>query len=664
MPFQTTAAAHFCGLRTFHQLINFAGQCAAERRPFTEVVDAMDALPGWSSGPAGVRASVALEQAAQNAYRSSQIERAKAAIAAFMQDNFDPSDDDRWSRDTLIESACITGACATHAQDGDYSTLIEPADIVALIAEYFPIEDRTDAEWHAEQALRDFHTGWRVATPEEDQEVAEAEAEMDAYLSADAVFAALPADADFPAALRDAHPLLTDESAAMITSRTVARLARQPVRQFVPVSDIDPFAGGWREPNEAAFQLHEKALKMGDLSFLRLVEPVVPWTGDLEDMALAQTATMQPRHDPITGVLDLRRRLACVDFDPTAEFRPPAWLVKGVLPHKGIGLLVGESGSGKTFLAIHAALCVAWGVPFFGRRTRPGGVLYVAAEGGSSVLPRLRAADMALGAVVGAQRLAGNSLTRSPLRIVTEAPNLSKDGNPIPLVATIEDAAADFASAGSRLALVVIDTYHGAMGGGDENSAADAGAVLAPLRAAAETHGALILVVHHLGKDTERGARGSNALPAAADAIIGLTVPGHKGHVAKPSIALRTGTVTKQRDGEAGEELAYRLPIVPLGTDEDGDPWTTCVVEPCSPPPRDKDKLTGADRDFMEALVATIGERPDGRALLKEVRLHFYAGRADAKPAAKRVAFGRALLAAIKAGRIEVDEAEEWAWIN
>lgn len=370
------------------------------------------------------------------------------------------------------------------------------------------------------------------------------------------------------------------------------------------------------------------------------------------------------RLHPVTGTLDLRRRLASVDFDPTATFRPPSWLIKGIFPHQGIGLIVGESGAGKTFLAIHAALCVAWGLPFFGKRTRPGGVLYIAAEGGSSVLPRFRAADNALGGAIGAQRLTGNELRCNPLRIVTEAPNLSRDGDPNPLIATIEDAAADFAANGSRLALVVVDTWHAAMGGGDENSAADAGAALAPLRAAAEAHGALVLIVHHSGKDAERGARGSSAVPAAADAIVSLSVPGHGGPGAKPSDALRSGAVTKVRDGEAGGQLRYRLPIVTLGEDEDGEPWTTCIVQPCVELKLDEDGLTPTEREFMNVMRAALDEGNGDRVRVKEVRLRFNAGRPDAKPDARRIAFNRAFSAAIKTDRVGVDDHEEWAWLN
>lgn len=388
---------------------------------------------------------------------------------------------------------------------------------------------------------------------------------------------------------------------------------------------------------------------------------------DAIEVSPCNTAQRSPhaRYHPDTGTLDLRRRLRSVDFDANSDFRPPSWIVKGVMPRQGLGLIYGASGAGKTFLAIHAALCVAWGLPFFGKRTKPGGVLYIAAEGGASVLPRIRAANEALAGAVAAANITrgGSSVQRAAIRVVTEAPNLSREGDARPLEATVADAVADFAAAGHRLALVIVDTWHAALGGADENSAADAGVALAPLRAAAEKHDVFVTVIHHPGKDTERGARGSNALPAAVDAMIALTVPGFDGAGARPASAFRKATVTKMRDGEVGCEFNYRLPVVQIGIDEDGDPWTTCVIEPTDPPKLDENGLSPTDRELMEAVRAALAEATGEQARLEEVRLRFYAGRPDAKADARRMAWQRSLKRAVTDGRIFTDEHDLLVWL-
>lgn len=360
------------------------------------------------------------------------------------------------------------------------------------------------------------------------------------------------------------------------------------------------------------------------------------------------------------------RALRYVDYAPGGEYAPPSWLIKNVFPRRGLGTLYGETSAGKSFLAIHAALCIARGVDFFGKRTRPGGVLYIAAEGGSSVLPRIEAADAALGSMLPANHLLRKGmppLADAPFRVVTEAPNLSRDGDHKPLELTIRLAAHAFEQKGHRLAMVIVDTWHAALGGGDENAAADAGHALRPFKEAVEDLNLFTLIVAHPGKALEKGLRGSNALPAAVDTSIELAVPGFEGPKPKPAGALRRATVNKQRDGEVGAEFHYRLPVVELGKDEDGDPWTTCTVLPCDPPKLDAEGLKPHDRDLLDAVRAALAEANAERADIQIARGRFYNKRPDAKPDARRQAWGRALKDAITSGRVAVDDHDNFIWI-
>jgi hypothetical protein len=138
-------------------------------------------------------------------------------------------------------------------------------------------------------------------------------------------------------------------------------------------------------------------------------------------------------------------------------------------------------------------------------------------------------------------------------------------------------------------------------------------------------------------------------------------VPGHEGAKAKPSTALRKAVVTKMRDGEAGQEFAYRLSVVETGRDADGEAVTTCVVLPADMPKLDGDGLSSHDRAFM-SMVRTACDEAGGRARLEEVRLRFYAAR-EGKRDAKRMAFNRALKAAIIAGSVVVDDQDIAIWI-
>ena len=484
-----------------------------------------------------------------------------------------------------------------------------------------------------------------------------------ADLGAEALLADLPPDADFVAELASRFDLAPDD-AQKVASRTVWRLTASDLR--APVygdgTNPDPFSEVVDEPahaiqTRAAGRAH--VLRDGGFE---------PPASHSEDLILAPAlAESLPEYRFPHGGLDLRRRLRAVDFDSSLETRPPSWLIKGLLIRSGVGMLYGESSAGKTFLAIHAALCVAWGLPFFGRRVKQGAVVFIAAEGGAGVIPRFKAAEAALMGAISAESLARKArglapLSRAPIRIVTEAPNLSRTGSSHPLVATIEDAEAGFAGAGHGLAMVVVDTWHAVMGGGEENSAADTGEALRPIVDLADRLGFLALLLHHPGKDLDRGARGSNSLPAAMDATIELRVPGSEGAKAKSSSAMRQATVVKLRDGETGGTFNYRLPVVQLGEDEDGDPWTTCVVEPCAAPKLDDNGLSGADREVLEAVDAAQREAGDGRAKIEVARLRFYNGRPEAKAEARRKAWTRGVERLRGAGRLEMDPHDLFVW--
>jgi hypothetical protein len=85
--------------------------------------------------------------------------------------------------------------------------------------------------------------------------------------------------------------------------------------------------------------------------------------------------------------------------------------------------------------------------------------------------------------------------------------------------------------------------------------------------AAGGTH---VLVVHHCGKDTARGARGHSSLRAATDVELEVTKNGEDG----------TGcvTVTKSRDEPGASRFGFKLEAVDLGTNAKGRTVTTCVA--------------------------------------------------------------------------------------
>ena len=80
--------------------------------------------------------------------------------------------------------------------------------------------------------------------------------------------------------------------------------------------------------------------------------------------------------------------------------------------------------------------------------------------------------------------------------------------------------AEEAAAKGLPMRWVIIDTLARAMAGMEENSAKDMGAAIAGMETISSALDCAVTVIHHSGKDTSRGERGSNSLRGAAEASI------------------------------------------------------------------------------------------------------------------------------------------------
>lgn len=258
------------------------------------------------------------------------------------------------------------------------------------------------------------------------------------------------------------------------------------------------------------------------------------------------------------------------DFSPSLDDHA---LVQGLLPEKALAAMIGASNTGKSALALDLSVSVARGVPFRGLRVRQCAVLYVATEGAQGLQNRIAALrvarelapDAALGLVTVSVDLCSSPADSS--RIVAACTTLKlKTGHPV--------------------GLVVIDTVARAMNGADENSGADMGRFLANAEDIKTQTGATVLLIHHAGKDTSKGARGHSSFRAALDTEI--TVDG--------AINPRTVVVTKQRDLAPLEPFAFNLVPVALGTNTYGEAVSAVVVEHSEIPTAHRLKASGKNQ--------------------------------------------------------------------
>ncbi len=255
----------------------------------------------------------------------------------------------------------------------------------------------------------------------------------------------------------------------------------------------------------------------------------------LEALRELLTAATAPRYK-LLGSADLR------------ALPPLAWRVRGVLPASGVAALYGPSASGKSFLALDVAAAIAEGAPWFGCRVVRAPVVYVCLEGEAGFRLRVAAWETRNG-----RPLPGD------LGVVLQSFHLADPRDVLDL--------AKVAPAGGVLFL---DTLNRAAPLADENSSRDMGGILESVKGLQRAMGGLVVLVHHTGKDSTKGLRGHSSLLAAMDAAVEVSRNDDR----------REWRVAKSKDG-ADDGLAhpFKLAVVELGTDDHGDPITSCAVE-------------------------------------------------------------------------------------
>lgn len=245
--------------------------------------------------------------------------------------------------------------------------------------------------------------------------------------------------------------------------------------------------------------------------------------------------------------------MATVDAFGPAIRKPVSWVLPGIIPEAGCGLLVSAPKVGKTRIAIEMALGLATG-------RRPLGI---------ALRKQLAVGFFSLedGEYLFADRLNG-SLNRDhgrhrfhwdghikpdmtweppmPMSLFTNFTqvDLSEDGDKQRLYETIVKY---------ELKLVVIDTLSMAIGKSDVSNSKDMYAILKDVKVIAKSTGCAIMFIHHTrkrvfekGESIQEMVLGSTALHAWSDFIMNLVAP------AEDTDMLRLGVQTKM-----GNNLHY-----------------------------------------------------------------------------------------------------------
>ncbi len=354
------------------------------------------------------------------------------------------------------------------------------------------------------------------------------------------------------------------------------------------------------------------------------------WQARYKDIPrLVSTAT--EKFAPVPANVPATYRL--LTADEVAALPPIRWRVKGVIPADGMAAVYGPSASGKSFLTLDMLAAIADGREWYGYRCNPAPVVYVCLEGEAGLSQRLQAIRARFGKDVGAS-----------MRFVT-APFQLLDSNKVNELASV------ILDAGGAGAVVVLDTLNRATPGADENSSQDMGRAVAASKALQARLGGLVILVHHTGKDATRGMRGHSSLFAALDAVVEVSRDGEA----------RTWKVAKSKDGADGIEHAFRLNVVQLGVDEDGDPISSCVVEPCASETKKAKRLTPAQISGLASLSEACHEHGqfDDETLMVGAHLDnwrdfFYRQSTSENAETKKKAFQRLRTSLVQAGVVTV----------
>ncbi|MDA0630614.1 MAG: AAA family ATPase [Proteobacteria bacterium] len=324
------------------------------------------------------------------------------------------------------------------------------------------------------------------------------------------------------------------------------------------------------------------------------------------------------------------RRYKLLTGKDLAALPPIDWRLKGIFPGKGLASIYGPSRAGKSFIALDLGVAIAEGAVWFGHRTKKSTVVYVALEGQSGYKNRGAAWELDN----------GRSLPEDLLMVMQ------------PFHLTTPEDVDELAAVVPTGSVVMVDTLNRAAPTSDENSSKEMGEILEACKRLQGLIDGLVVLIHHSGKDTARGARGHSSFFAALDGAIEV----------ERTVTQRSWSVAKSKDGQDGNKTLFELKHHVLGTDADGDEITSCTIAPAlgnifaKPQPkgqRQQAALRTLEQHF-KALTAPNTDMPGGPLTDAQVRLEeavaLVVETLVAKPPNKRNHEARRLLQALADG--------------
>jgi hypothetical protein len=218
-----------------------------------------------------------------------------------------------------------------------------------------------------------------------------------------------------------------------------------------------------------------------------------------------------------------------------------------------------------------------------------------------------------------------------------------------PFYITKPDDVVELAAVVPYGSVVIVDTLNRAAPTSDENSSKDMGEILEACKNLQALMGGLVVLVHHTGKDSTRGARGHSSFFAALDGAIEV----------ERTATERAWSVAKAKDGQDGKRVCFDLKRHLLGLDADGDEVTSCTVIPArgnifaKPQPQGSSQQAALKQvkshigSLVNAPLGVYGSPANAACMKFEDAVIFIAGTLTTKVKNKRSNEARRLLTAL-----------------
>lgn len=244
---------------------------------------------------------------------------------------------------------------------------------------------------------------------------------------------------------------------------------------------------------------------------------------------------MQPAQQPQS---EKKARWGACTAKELKGMGPPEWLISGVLPAEGTGVVWGDKSTFKTFLGLSMEAAIATGTDWYDNPVKkPGTVLYIATEGKRGMGPRIAAWETEFGL----------SLDDAPLYVIHE---------PVDLLKEADEFAAMVADQYQDVRLVIFDTLSkSTRSGKDEIDNKEMAKAAAGAETIAQALHCFVLIIHHSTK-AGNTSRGGSSLEDDVDTVFRVT--------RDRDVGIVTVTCTKQRDGEDNWSFTLRARKVDL----------------------------------------------------------------------------------------------------